>query len=368
MVAVDSVVFVVEEPFLEPVVKGGAQRVLRDTFHVLQCLGYKCAVLQGYWSNDRSEFEGIYTCATSDGSMENKTLATTTAVALLRDADLVVSVDRLLPILPYMGRRVLSLSNLAYTTEQSAVRIGSWDRIWVPSEFLQERLVSRFGIPVQRIDILPPAIGVASVHATNRATAEVERTLDQRGIPLNRRLLFPHRSDPSKGGQLAIGLLRRLVSEDRRWTLIMTAPSEYDDIDNQAHFRRLLDTDADVRENLVVVPWLPLEVMPDYYALGGCTIFASQLPESFGLAAIESVAYGIPVVAVEAGALTRRIIEPGGIHFVDALDSAHTSSVVTQVCGNRASPTVSSSVRARYSMDAHARAVRRAMSLIEGEA
>jgi glycosyltransferase involved in cell wall biosynthesis len=256
---------------------------------------------------------------------------------------------------------VLYLSNLAYDTERVAVQEKCWNRIWVPSTFLCNQLFLDYSVPTEKIDIIPPVLKIRSKHSHESLTV-LMRDLEQEEIPLSRRLVFPHRSDPAKGISSAIGLLLRLAQDDHRWRLIVTAPSTFDDAANQSFFRHVLETTKDVYRHLKVIPWLPHDAMGNLYAMSGCTIMASTLPESFGLTAAESVLYGTPVVAIEAGALSQTYCELRAVHFVDEIDSDATADITRNICDTRVSQEIPSFLLSHFSMETHVEAVQSAIA------
>lgn len=364
MVELESVVIVTTAPILGQLFKGGAQRVLYDTYMALQSISRDCTVLQ-YPCEERNLAQDYLATSITDGSaIRSEHVSRHAAVTLLREADLTLSVDKLLYELPRGRWHVLSLSNLAYDTERFAARQKRWDRLWVPSRFLRDLLIRDYSVPLEKIDVIPPTLDFR-FKRKHEAVMTLERDFKRDGIPLRRRLLFPHRSDPAKGIRSAIGLVRRLAKDDHRWRLIVTSPSAFDDPANRSFFERVLRTTTDVREQLIVIPWLPHDTMGELYALSGCTIMASTLPESFGLTAAESISCGTPVVAVEAGALSEQHSELRAVHFVDEIDSSTGAAVVRNICGTRVSQETTSFLRFRFSMEAHIEAVHRAVALLE---
>lgn len=366
MVVLDCIVILTAAPILEPVFKGGAQRVLRDTYDALHSISCNCIVLQPQYQE--ASLDNVYIAShIADGErVEIKYLLRDEAASLVRHADLTLSVDNSFHDLPQNRWHVLSLSNLAYDTERTAVQEGQWNRVWVPSEFLRGLLVSNYHVQVEKIDVIPPTL---SFHSKCQDRHDVlgilGRDFARDKISRSHRLLFPHRSDPAKGIQSAIALLRRLTQDDRGWRLIITAPSRFDDPANQEFFKTALQDNIDMHESLVVIPWLPYNMMSELYAMSGCTIMSSILPESFGLAAVESVCCGTPVVSLEAGALSREYSDIPEIHFVDAIDSTSTAHLVGGVCGTYVSPETVSCLKARFSVEEHQEAVRRAVARIQ---
>ncbi len=335
MVALRQVAVISPFPFLGATGKGGAQVTFRHTYRALEAIATDCVV-------------------SADGSSEET-----------RRADLVVSIDSDLPRPAPGGWRVLMLSNLAYDIERHAAGFGPWHRAWVPSDYLGKELVLGYGWTADRVDVLPPVLDVTR-SASNPALVRLYTGLANKGVPRNRRLLFPHRSDPGKGLADAVRLLRRLTRRDRRWRLVVVAPSRFDDQANRVFFRRALDEAADALGGVEVVPWLPHSSMGGLYAMAGCTLVASRLPESFCMTAGESAVCGTPIVAAQAGALSPQHSPLAGVTWVEEVDSELTAQVVTEVASARVDPAIAASLRCRFAPNQHRVAVHAAIAGLVG--
>jgi glycosyltransferase involved in cell wall biosynthesis len=286
--------------------------------------------------------------------------------ALIALADLLVISDRSIGRMKSRGPQVLYLSNLAYQKARVAVREGRWAAIWVPSSYLAAKLAHEHAIPMGKIKVIPPVVTAARPGACDPEIARLRTRLRQARVPRERVLCFPHRADPEKGLLDALGMLGRLRARDRRWRLVVTAPSSFDIPANKRFYAEAMSDAArsGAAEGLEVISWLPHSAMNDLYSTCGCTIMATRLPESFGLVPLESLLSGCPVVATAAGALPSHGSYRGALRLVPDIDSADTAAIVARLAGSRVDPAAQAAIRRAYSAGQHASAVRSAVAAL----
>lgn len=352
-------------PLHDAVVKGGGERAARAVCDGLLAMGNDCVVLRSdAWREPDSAvavpFAAQYFTQWHATPVAETQVTARQTAQLIRDADLVISVDRAFGALSARGRRVLLLSNLVYANERTAAE-AQWDAVWVPSPYLADQLRrTRHGGPIH---VVPPLVAERTdacrpLPAVDRLTARLAAA----GIDRQRRLLFPHRADPSKGLHEAVDLLARLHRDDDTWHLIVCRHTD-EGARGAATMQnaRVASADLGVADAISWIPWLPAAAMPQLYEVAGCTLVASRLPEAFSLVSLESVMAGVPVVARSVGNITELARQFPAIQAVDTITSVVGVRAVRAAVDRP--PTLRERVQARgmFGADAHRAALASAL-------
>ncbi|WP_242903427.1 glycosyltransferase family 4 protein [Actinomadura terrae] len=226
------------------------------------------------------------------------------------DADVVVTIDVHFPLRTGVPV-VLWLNNLGYPPETRSVFGLNWDAAVVPSDYLARCL--RAYLPAERWCGVPPPVRVISpgldVH-------EMDAPNPDDGPCLT----FPHRPDPGKG----FGTAARAVAELRRRghghrLLVPEPPPGRLLPQHREHVRerRALVRRLGLEGAVAFHDWVPGERMPGYLRRGQWALCPSELPESFGLAMVEPLAVGVPVIATPAGAVAETVPPGHGVELVE---------------------------------------------------
>lgn len=114
-------------------------------------------------------------------------------------------------------------------------------------------------------------------------------------------MLFPHRPDISKWLDLALELLYRLVVKHNHKNVKLLVPRHFDHNianDYQAFVDLLAEKagELDIATNIIVHDWIPIDLMPEYYALWDVTLCIGNIVEAYGNTAFESIACGVPAI------------------------------------------------------------------------
>jgi len=204
--------------------------------------------------------------------------------------------------LPVTVPRVACLGGLGYSHSFEVVDGGGWDLLVLPSPHARE-LVLRHAPGLRGVTVIENGVDL------DRFAPAAPRATD--GGPV--RLLVPARADPIKGLVPALHLARALAADGRRVELscldengLCGRGTLYDDLLAEAG-------DVDMR----LISWRSRGEMPATYRDADLTVCFSGLPEGFGLAALESVACGTPVLAWPAGFLADMFPPGHGLYLVD---------------------------------------------------
>lgn len=328
------------------IVRGGAQRVAAELCDRLVELGWTVRVIEcTVWKESIEPTETIASGMGGQVANSQTWRGCDPPAALLppdvdravRRAGLVLAMDRAVGRLATAAHRVLLLSNLAYENERRAVAHGDHDAVWVPSLYLAEQVgAAASEAPATRhaieVHVVPPALTLATCdELAHRPLRRLRQWLGAAAIPRHRRLLFPHRTDPEKGLSTALAVLAELSTTDR-WALVAIEPDPREGADSWAFVESARTTvhKAGLAERVHWVPWLPQPEVFCLYDLVGVTLMPTQLDESFGLVAAESVWRGVPVVARPSGNLTVLARGCPAVHLADGTrETARTAAAIT---------------------------------------
>jgi glycosyltransferase involved in cell wall biosynthesis len=292
-------------PFDPTVVLGGAEAVAVDLVHGLASLGAVTVVhgvsrAAGAGAGPRQvDSLGVRALAgfpIDDHVWQHGCVApdfTPEARRLFDDADLIVSVERVLQR-DARAARIVCLGGLSYPHSVEVVQSGRWDRLAVPSPYVARRAA----------DVAPASTNVVVVE--NGVDLDVFVPAGLASGP-SRRLLLPARPDWSKGFERAIDLARALGATLRCFEQRTGPPA--------GSFYRDLRTRARGVE-LQLSPWRARRLMASEYAAADLTLCLGDVPEGFGLTAIESIACGTPVLARSAGFLADILPADHGLYLV----------------------------------------------------
>ncbi|HST89134.1 MAG TPA: glycosyltransferase, partial [Ktedonobacterales bacterium] len=169
------------------------------------------------------------------------------------------------------------------------------DRIIVSTEHEREQLQRLYGLPAARLPIIPCGV---DPHVFTPGTME-ERRADRAAIAPGPTptLLFVGRLDPIKGIELLLESVARMRTPAR---LIVVGGDPAGDPEVERLRGRAAALGIGAR---VAFPGaVPQRELPRYYRAADALVVTSRY-ESFGLAAVEALACGTPVVAARVGGL-----------------------------------------------------------------
>jgi glycosyltransferase involved in cell wall biosynthesis len=189
-------------------------------------------------------------------------------------------------------------------------------QITTDSDYWKRRITDRFGVPAERITVVPPGIGREWNELDEPAVAAAWRRIGSRVPP--RFVLTVGRLDPRKNFPLAARVTRVLRELGLTDGLVVVGPEDF----GGPAIRRAWAADgtADLVTHLTGLDTAELQAL---YAHAGCVLFLS-VAEGFGMPLLEAMAMGTPVVASNRtvmpevcgdGAL---LVDPGGEEAVVA--------------------------------------------------
>ena len=185
--------------------------------------------------------------------------------------------------------------------------VGCCDAICASNPVEAEQLVSHYGAPAGRIEMVPPGVDHAFFSPGDRGGARTALGLDDRPT-----LLFVGRIQPLKGLTVAVRALSLLADRSAR-LVVVGGPSGIDGGAEWERVRRLVDG-LGLAERVTFIPPQPHHRLSTYYRSADVVVVPSR-SESFGLVALEAAACGIPVVASAVGGL-RTLVRDGATGFL----------------------------------------------------
>jgi D-inositol-3-phosphate glycosyltransferase len=195
--------------------------------------------------------------------------------------------------------------------EREAIRLA--DRIMAPTPAEAAHLVELYGAAPSRIRIVPPGVDGDVFAPRPKEEARLRLGLDGRRV-----VLFVGRLQPLKGPDVAIRTAAEAFRREPDRTgdvalVVIGGPSGAKGPSYVEGLRRLADAEG-IGERVVFLDPRPHEELPWVYSAADALLMPSR-SESFGLAALEAQACGVPVVAASVGGL-RYVVEDGVSGFL----------------------------------------------------
>ena len=172
---------------------------------------------------------------------------------------------------------------------------ASVDQIIVSTEHEREQLHNLYGLPYGRLSIIPCGVDLQAF--SPGSTAQRLRAREQIAPGNTPMLLFVGRLDPIKGLDLLLDSVA-LMRTPARLTIVGGNPAG----DPEVERLRARAVELGLEEQVFFPGAVPQPELCRYYRAADALVVASRY-ESFGLAAVEALACGTPVVAAQVGGL-----------------------------------------------------------------
>ncbi len=203
------------------------------------------------------------------------------------------------------------------------VRLGvrQASRIIVPTEHVRSGVISRFGVPSERVAAIPHGAPPPPANSSEDKQREIRGKL---GIP-DKYVLAIGTLEPRKN---PIGLAKALsqIPEQGRPALVWVGADGYRSEELEAEMREILG-------DLVRLAGVSDAQLP--YILGGASALAYlSFSEGFGLPILESMAAGIPVVCSDIP--PHREVADEAALYADPFDSALIADCLKRLLGDQA--------------------------------
>jgi D-inositol-3-phosphate glycosyltransferase len=167
-----------------------------------------------------------------------------------------------------------------------------------------EQMMELYGAPRNKIVIIPPGVDTNLFHPIPSQHAR-----DLLGRYDEKTVLFVGRIDPVKGLDTWFRAMKLVVEQDpslrQRMCVCLIGGDLDDDLDPDSELARLvaLKEELGIGDMVTFLGSRAQAALPFYYSSAAAVVMPSRY-ESFGLAALEAMACGTPVVASDVGGLS----------------------------------------------------------------
>ncbi len=159
----------------------------------------------------------------------------------------------------------------------------------------RDAMVRLYGADWNRVELIPCGVDLSRFRPVDRTAARRELGLNGHKV-----MLYVGRIEPLKGADLLLHAAASMESEEGVQVLVVGSDAE-----GSGDLERLhqLSNDLQLGDSVEFVGRVPQERLALYYSAADVCVVPSFY-ESFGLAALESMACGTPVVATRVGGLS----------------------------------------------------------------
>ena len=173
--------------------------------------------------------------------------------------------------------------------------IAEADRVVAFSPHERDAMVRLYGADRNRVELIPCGVDLNRFKPVGRTAARRELGLNGHKV-----MLYVGRIEPLKGADLLLHAAASMESEEGVQVLVVGSDAE-----GSGELERLhqLSDDLQLGDTVQFVGRVPQERLALYYSAADVCVVPSFY-ESFGLAALESMACGTPVVATRVGGLS----------------------------------------------------------------
>ena len=168
------------------------------------------------------------------------------------------------------------------------------DKIIVSTREEGEDVVRLYGAPEGKVEIVPAGVDLGAFAPVDKESARRALGIRERGV-----LLYVGRIEPLKGIEI---LLRALTLMECGGDLRLFVVGGDAGGDAETDSLKALAAELGIAESVTFTGSVPQSDLPTYYSAADAFVLPSHA-ESFGLAALEAMACGVPVVVSRVGGL-----------------------------------------------------------------
>lgn len=175
-----------------------------------------------------------------------------------------------------------------------ALVMSDADGIVVSTEEEKHDVISLYNAPPHKVEVIPAGVNLDMFSPVEQDYARRELSIEEENV-----ILYVGRIEPLKG----IDILLRAVpllecTSDLRVLVVGGNPSG----DTEMERLKTISEELGIRDSVTFTGPVPQDRLPSYYSAADVNVLPSHA-ESFGLAALEAMACGTPVVVSRVGGL-----------------------------------------------------------------
>ena len=168
------------------------------------------------------------------------------------------------------------------------------DRIVVSTDEERHDVIGLYGAPEHRIEIVPAGVDLNRFAPVDQESARRELGIEEQNV-----LLYVGRIEPLKGIEILLRAVPMMeFSHDLRVLVVGGNPGN----DGELERLKAVTGDLGIEDSVSFTGSVDQALLPVYYSAADAFVLPSH-SESFGLAALESMACGTPVVVSRVGGL-----------------------------------------------------------------
>jgi D-inositol-3-phosphate glycosyltransferase len=194
-----------------------------------------------------------------------------------------------------------------------------------PAEY--EHMTRLYNASPSKIHVVPPGVDPERFEPGDPAAAKTRLGLSA----FEHVLLFIGRPDPLKAIDTILEALQQVFEADpalRQSLRLLVIGGTIDDTAVQAAINQTYT--LDIRDELIFIDAQPQRALPDYFRSADVLLMPSDY-ESFGLAALEALACGTPVIASQVGGLAYLINDGETGYHIPTRDSAALAAAIQRI-------------------------------------
>jgi glycosyltransferase involved in cell wall biosynthesis len=194
-------------------------------------------------------------------------------------------------------------------------------RVIVPSEATRADVLKHLGVPPERVDVVPEALG-HPIRSPRRTREEVRAHL---GSGERQLLLTVSAKRPHKNLMRLLGAVARLPAERRPLLVLPGYPTPHE---SELRSRA---SELGIDEGVRFPGWLSDTELEDLYGAADAFVFPSLL-EGFGLPVLEAMARGVPVATSNRASLSE--VAGDAALLFDPEDEASIATALERILGD----------------------------------
>lgn len=237
-----------------------------------------------------------------EDNIKNNGVIPSISVMQKYDLNLLISFERCVADIDLA--QICVLGGISYKHCIDLASCSYWDRLIVPSKFVQVKCIDLNPNKAHNIEVIPNGIDTEQFYPT-------------KNFKESNSILLPFRPDWGKGYRESIEFVSKLNNCSSK-TFYLSVTKQDENVFSDIRFYESLSQIAfSMNVKIKYIPWVTTKNMNKLYNNSCFVLSIGTLEEGFGLTTIESLLAGTPVLARKIGATPHLIGENSGIVYYD---------------------------------------------------